>query len=107
VATRALVTVPVRVKAGDAFELRALLQHAMESGHRVDAQGQRLPRSIVRRFEARFDGQLVCAVDLHAAIAANPYLAVWLRIESPGELHLRWQGDDAFEHHERRRIDLI
>ena len=104
--TRTLLTIPMRVKAGEAVEIRTLLQHPMESGHRLDAQGQRLPRSIVRRFEAWFNGELACAVDLHAAIAANPYWVFWLRVEQAGELQLLWQGDDGFEHRERRRIEL-
>jgi sulfur-oxidizing protein SoxZ len=103
---RTVLTLPVRVKAAEAFEVRALLQHAMESGHRLDPQGKPLARSIVRRFEARFEGDLVCAVDLHPAIAANPYLAFWLRIERAGNLQLLWVGDDGFEHREQRRIEL-
>jgi sulfur-oxidizing protein SoxZ len=46
----------------------------MESGFRVGAEGRRLPRDIVRRFECQLDGELVFAADLFPAIAANPYL---------------------------------
>ena len=47
----------------------------METGYRVDADGRVLPRDIVRRFECRYDGELVFGADLFPAIAANPYLA--------------------------------
>jgi sulfur-oxidizing protein SoxZ len=104
--TRALLTVPNRVARGEAFEVRAIAQHPMESGFRVDAMGRTVPRDIVRRIEARFNGALVFAADLHPAIAANPYVAFHLKIEQSGELQLSWQGDNGFAHRESARIAL-
>jgi sulfur-oxidizing protein SoxZ len=101
VSTRALVHLPQPLRRGEAFELRTLLQHPMETGFRADSEGRVLPRDIVRRFECRLDGTLVFAAELHPAIAANPYLAFWLRApQAPGELRLLWQGDNGFRHEE-------
>lgn len=104
--TRALVHLPPVLKAGQVFLVRATVQHAMESGFRAGSDGRVLPRDIVRRFEARVDGVLAFAADLHPAIAANPYLAFPLRLERSAELVLHWQGDGGFDHRETRRLDV-
>jgi sulfur-oxidizing protein SoxZ len=104
--TRALLSAPASAPAGSIVDIRALLQHPMESGFRVDANGRPIPRSIVRRVEARFSGDLVFAADLHPAIAANPYLQFAMRLDAAGELVVTWRGDEGFEHTERLRMAL-
>lgn len=104
--TRAVITLPARVQAGQPFEVRATVAHAMETGYRSADDGSRLPRKLVRRFECRLDGELVFAADLFAAIAANPYVSFWLKLAAPGELSFVWRGDEGFEHRETRRLDL-
>lgn len=105
-ATRAVITLPTVIKAGEAFEVRATVAHAMETGYRTSDDGARLPRDLVRRFECRLDGELVFAADLFAAVSANPYLAFWLRARKPGELSFLWQGDNGFEHRETRALSV-
>lgn len=105
-ATRAVIILPAAIKAGEAFEVRATVAHAMETGYRSSDDGARLPRELVRRFECRLDGELVCAADLYAAISANPYLAFWMRADRSGELSFVWRGDKGFEHRETRTLKL-
>lgn len=104
--TRAVITLPAAIKAGEAFEVRATVAHAMETGYRSGDDGARLPRDLVRRFECRLDGELVFAADLFAAISANPYLAFWLRAAKAGELSFAWLGDRGFEHRETRNLNV-
>ncbi|WP_457324072.1 thiosulfate oxidation carrier complex protein SoxZ [Roseateles sp. P5_E11] len=105
-ATRAVITLPAAIKAGEPFEVRVTVAHAMETGYRSSDEGARLPRDLVRRFECRLDGELVFAADLFAAVSANPYLAFWLRAERPGELSFVWRGDNGFEHRETRSLNV-
>jgi len=105
-ATRAVITLPASIKAGEPFEVRATVAHAMETGYRTGDDGARLPRDLVRRFECWLDGELVFAADLFAAVSANPYLAFWLRAGKPGELSFVWRGDKGFEHRETRPMDF-
>lgn len=102
--TRALVNLPETVPRGTVVEVRAMLQHPMETGHRRDAGGRLVPRDIVTRFECRLDGALVFAADLHPAMAANPFIAFPLRAERGGTLVLTWTGDRGFHHEERRTL---
>ena len=103
---RAIVNVPTTSRRGDVVEVRALIQHPMETGYRVSAGGERLPRDLIRRVECRFEGELVFAAELHAAVAANPYLAFHLRMERSGTLSIAWTGDNGFAHTEIARIAL-
>lgn len=104
-AVRTVIHVATPARRGDVIEIRAMIAHPMETGHRADADGQRLPRDILTRFECRLDGALVCGADLYAAVSANPYLAFTLRVERGGTLHFRWQGDRGFEH--RQSVPLM
>jgi sulfur-oxidizing protein SoxZ len=103
---RALLTVPERVPRGEAVEVRALTQHPMETGYRRGSDGALLPRDLIRRVEARFDGEPVFSAELHAAISANPYVAFWLRLPASGVLTVEWQGDRGVAHRESRRIEV-
>lgn len=105
--TRALVQLPARIHRGELFELRCTIAHPMESGQRRGGDGQMLPRDIIQRFEARLDGQPVFAATLHPAIAANPFIAFWLRAERSGTLELHWQGMNGFEHRERVAFEVV
>ena len=48
------VQVPPTVKRGEAFEVRVLVQHPMETGYRRSSEGDLLPRDLIRRFSCRF-----------------------------------------------------
>jgi sulfur-oxidizing protein SoxZ len=105
-AIRALLNVPSAVRRGEVFEVRATVQHPMETGFRVGNEGQMLARDLVRRVEARLDGELVFAADLHPSIAANPYLAFSLTCSSSATLVVAWRGDHGFAHSESAVISV-
>ena len=102
---RALLNAPSRVRRGEVVEVRALLQHAMETGYRRGSDGELMPRDLVRRVEARFNGEPVFSAELYAAVAANPYVAFWLRVPASGVLTVDWQGDRGLRHRESLRIE--
>ena len=106
---RALITVQKTARRGEVIEIRALVQHPMETGYRRSSEGDLLPRDLIRRFTCRFvengkaddTGVIVFAATLHAAIAANPYLSFSLRATSSGTLMFSWEGDNGFSHREQ------
>ena len=105
-ALRVILTVPASVRVGEVIEIRVLAQHPMETGYRTGADGQRLARDLLRRVEARFDGELLFAAQMHAAIAANPYIAFHLRVIRSGTLTVSWQGDNGVAHSETARLTV-
>jgi sulfur-oxidizing protein SoxZ len=106
-ATRTLIHLPKRVRAGEVFEIRTTLGHPMETGYRPDAEGRPVPRDLMTRFECRLDGALVFAADCHPAVAANPYLAFMLRAERSGTLVFSWDGDRGFRHTEQAALVVV
>ena len=48
---------------------------------------------LLRRVECCFGGELVFAADLHAAISANPCLALHLKVPRAGSDTVTWHGD--------------
>ena len=97
---RTLINLPQAPRRGELIEIRALIQHPMETGYRPGADGKVLPRDIVRRFSCRFDdgaaSELVISADLFPAIAANPYLAFHMVATGSGMLTFTWEGDNGF-----------
>ncbi|WP_425257493.1 thiosulfate oxidation carrier complex protein SoxZ [Rubrivivax sp. RP6-9] len=94
--TKALIFAPKTARRGEVIEIRAVIAHAMETGHRPGSDGQVLPRNIIRRVECRYDGALVFAADLHPAIAANPLLSFHTVATASGTLSITWTGDNGF-----------
>ncbi|WP_135465726.1 thiosulfate oxidation carrier complex protein SoxZ [Crenalkalicoccus roseus] len=91
------VRLPAQVRAGEVIEIRTLISHAMETGQRRDQQGNVIPRDIIKRFVARFEGEQVFAMDLAPAISANPYIAFPFKAEKPGTFEFTWTNDAGEE----------
>lgn len=104
--SRPRVRVPKTAARGEIVEIKTLISHEMESGQRKDSQGNIIPRKIINRFEARYNGELVFAMDLHPAISANPYIAFKLKVDEPGELEFKWVDDDGSVYTDKAKIDV-
>ena len=92
------VRVPKDVKAGDIVEIKTLISHEMETGHRIDSQGKGVPRKIINSFVARFNGQEVFRAVWHPSISANPYQSFFLKATESGLLEFTWKDDDGTEY---------
>ena len=91
------VKVPSAVNIGEVIEVKTLATHIMETGNRKDADGNIIARDIIHTFKASFAGEEVFSADLGPGIAANPYIAFYLRVPGHGALRLEWI-DDSGEH---------
>lgn len=103
---RARISMPTAARRGEMVEIRTLVAHPMETGYRRGADGQRLPRDIIRRFTCRYDGEIVFSAELFPAIAANPYLAFHTVATVSGVLNFSWEGDNGFTHTETMTLDV-
>ncbi len=97
------VRIPERVAAGDEVRVRALAQHPMETGFRVDTRGERRARHIITRFQCRYDDRLIVDMELRPGIAADPYLEFAFIADRSGEVVLHWE-DDRGEVAEHRSV---
>ena len=101
------VKVPSAVKAGEPFEVKALVSHTMESGQRKDeTTGEKIPRKIINTFVCKLDGVEILRVKLHPAVAANPYLSFFATANKSGEMEFVWIDDDGSETSTREKIEV-
>jgi sulfur-oxidizing protein SoxZ len=100
----ALINVPPRAKRGEIIEIRTLVSHPMETGFRPDQMGGVIPRDIIRRFVCTYNGTEIFSAELHAAIAANPFIVFSTVATESGTLSFTWTGDKGFSVTESARI---
>ena len=87
------IQAPSTAAKGELFQVKAIISHPMETGLRHDEQGQPIPRLIINTFSCRYNEDLVFSVELHEAVAANPYLEFYLRATQSGRLNFVWEED--------------
>ncbi len=89
----AKIRLPEKAHKGEIIEIRALVQHAMESGFRLDELGRKIPRHIINTFVCTYNGNEIFRATLHPAVAANPYLAFFVVASASGEIVCTWNDD--------------
>jgi len=104
---RAVVNVPATVRRGEIFEIRTLIQHAMETGFRRTQLGEAIPRDIIRQFVCTYNGAEIFRAEFHPAISANPLLAFSTVATESGTLAFTWTGDRGFSVTESVRITVV
>ena len=100
------VKVPKKAAAGDSVTIKTLISHKMESGQRKDDDGNVIPRSIINRFTADFNGQNVIDVTLEPAISTNPYFQFEAVVPESGEFIFTWYDDDGDVYDAKKKISV-
>ena len=98
------VKVPKKADAGETITIKTLISHKMESGQRKDDDGNAIPRSIINRFVADFNGENVIDVTLEPAISTNPYFQFDAVVPESGEFKFTWYDDDGSVYEESKKI---
>ncbi len=90
------VKVPKKAKAGDVITIKTLISHPMETGLRKDKKtGELIPRKIINKFVASFEGEEVVNVAIDPAVSANPYFQFDMKVPGPGTMRFEWTDDDG------------
>lgn len=100
------VKVPKSASAGETITIKTLISHKMESGQRKDGDGNTIPRSIINRFVADFNGENVIDVTLEPAISTNPYFQFQAIVPESGEFTFTWYDDDGSVYETSKKIDV-
>ena len=87
---------PAKAKRGEIVEIKALIQHEMETGFRVSSSGNMIPRDIITDFVCRYNGEEIFRAELFPAISANPFFAFSTIATESGTLSFEWTGDNGF-----------
>ena len=100
------VKVPKQAAAGETITIKTLISHTMESGQRKDADGNVIPRSIINRFTADFNGENVIDIKLEPAISTNPSFQFEAVVPESGEFKFTWYDDDGSVYDEAKKITV-
>jgi sulfur-oxidizing protein SoxZ len=87
--------VPKEARKGEVIEIKTLIAHVMESGQRKDKDGKPIPRKIINKFTCEFNGKPVFSAALEPAVAANPYLQFYAKVDESGTFKFIWTDDDG------------
>ena len=99
-----LVNAPKTAKRDSVVEIKALIMHPMETGFRPGPNGRIIPRNIIERFTATWNGTEIFDMEMSPAIAANPFVSFFAVASESGTVSLRWTGDEGFAVEERVAI---
>ncbi len=86
---------PKEAKKGAVIEIKTLIPHAMQTGLVKDKDGKAIPRKIINKFTAEFNGKPVFSANIEPAVAANPYLQFTAKVEESGTFKFSWTDDDG------------
>lgn len=89
------VKVPRKAAVGDVITIKTLISHPMETGLRKDKQGELIPRKIINKFVATFEGEEIITIDIDPAVSANPYFQFDMTVPGPGTIRFEWSDDDG------------
>lgn len=84
------IAAPKQAHVGEVFELKALIQHDMESGYRLDERGELIPRNILTKFECLYNEDIIFNADFHPGVAANPLISFYTTATETGRIEFRW-----------------
>ena len=100
------VRMPATAKAGEVIEVKTLISHEMETGQRKDASGAVVPRKIIKKFTATFNGKEILSSDWNSAVSANPYLSFYVRVPETGTFEFAWLDDDGSVYKSEHKVTV-
>ena len=101
------VKVPKKAKAGDVVTIKTLISHPMETGLRKDKKtGELIPRKIINKFVASYNGQEVISVAVEPAVSANPYFQFDMTVPEAGTMTFEWTDDDGSVYTAEKKIKV-
>ena len=100
------VRVPKTASKDEVITIKTLISHPMESGQRKDKDGNVIPRSIINRFTAEFNGQLVLDTTLEPAISTNPYFEFDAKVPETGEFKFTWYDEDGSVYEDAHKVEV-
>jgi sulfur-oxidizing protein SoxZ len=100
------IAVPPSAKKGEVIEIKTLIQHVMETGHRRDNMGRPIPRDIINRLVVTYDGDEIFRADIFPGVAANPYFAFSTIATGTGDVVVQWTDDKGETITERRKLNV-
>ncbi|MDP6785516.1 MAG: thiosulfate oxidation carrier complex protein SoxZ [Rhodospirillales bacterium] len=87
------VRIPKTARKGEVVPVKTKIGHPMETGWRKGKDGTPVARNRINRFVCAFNGEDVFKSDFDAGVAADPYLAFFVKVEESGRFEFTWVED--------------
>ena len=100
------VKLPRSIEAGVPFTVKTRITHPMHTGERHDSEGALVPRRIINRFVASYNGEVAFSADLEPAVSADPYIQFELAVPESGQLDFQWVDDDGSVYTLSKRVEV-
>ena len=98
------ISAPETAFEGEVIELKAMIQHPMETGYRRDGKGEIIPRDIIKTFRCTYDGNTIFEGDFFPGVAANPFVTFYARATRTGPIEFTWTDQAGQIWSEQRQI---
>ncbi len=98
---------PAKATKGEVIELKAMIQHKMETGYRRDRYGRQIPRDILRKFECIYNDEVVFRAQFFPAVAANPILTFHTIATESGSLIFKWIDEAGVEAFDKVELEVV
>lgn len=85
--------IPKEAEIDEVIEIKTLIRHPMHSGRVKNAEGKTIPKHIINKFEAKFNGELIFSMKLEPSISSNPYISFPFKVLKSGKFDLEWTED--------------
>ncbi len=96
--------VPKEASVGEIIEIKTLLRHPMHSGRMRDADGKIIPKKIVNKFYANFNGELIFSMGIEPSISSNPYIVFPFKVMESGAFEFFWEEESGEKYELTRKI---
>ncbi len=104
---KARISIPNQIRLNDTIEIKTLVSHPMESGFRLNHNGDVIPRNLIEKFEVLYEGRLVFGARFGPGIAANPFLSFSLVATEAGPIEFVWYEQNGDVTRLTRQIELV
>ncbi len=103
---RPRVKAPKKAAKGDIVTIKTTISHRMESGLRKGKDGKKIPKQIINKFEALFNGKQIMSANMFTSISANPYIDFDMKVEEAGEFEFKWYDDNGEVYSKKAKMKL-
>lgn len=91
---------PMKIRAtmaGDAADVKVLMNHPMETGQRKDAKtGKLVPAHFIQEVVATLNGKPVLTANMGGAVSKNPYLGFKVKGAKAGDkINISWTDNSG------------
>ncbi len=99
------IRVPRSARVGEALEIRALMEHPMETGLRHEGN-RAVPRDMLQRLVVSVNGALAFQAEFRNGTSANPYHVFFLRLDRTSELVFTWTDEQGRSARAQARVTV-